>query len=130
MAPRPTLDPLSPLAAAIISQMKSGQERGDCWCRGLRVRWLAGGTKVFSYRYRATDNSLREIRLREFGALTLARARETVAIQRQEREGGRDPQFQRRKELQTLPSGRNTIPSPPRVMPPSVVWPASSLHAD
>ena len=98
MAPKPTLNALSPLTAAIISQMKSGQERGDSLCRGLRVRCLAGGTKVFFYRYRATGGSLREIRLGEFGALTLAKARETAAKKRLEREEGRDPQLEKHKE--------------------------------
>ena len=100
MAAKPTLNALSPLTAAIISQMKSGHERGDSLCRGLRVRCLAGGAKIFFYRYRAIDSSLREIRLGEFGALTLAKAREIAGKKRQEREEGRDPQLERRKERQ------------------------------
>jgi integrase len=96
MATKPTLKVLIPLTAAIISHMKSGEERGDTLCRGLRVRCLVSGKRVFFYRYRAKEGVLREIRLGEFGALTLSKAREAVVRKRLERDEGRDPQLEKR----------------------------------
>jgi len=97
MGRKPTLNELSPLTAAIISHMSSGEELADSLCRGLRVRCLATGLKVFFYRYRGKDGALRQIRLGTFGALTLAKAREAVAKRRAERDEGRDPQLEKRK---------------------------------
>lgn len=98
MPRKPTLNELSPLTAAIISQMNSREELADSLCRGLRVRCSATGLKVFFYRYRGKDGALRQIRLGNFGALTLAKAREAAAKKRLERDEGRDPQLEKRKE--------------------------------
>src|SRR5215831_7604681 len=95
---KPTLNELNPLTAAVISRMSSGEELADSQCRGLRVRCSKTGQKVFLYRYRGKDGALRQIRLGAFGALTLAKAREAVARRRQERDEGRDPQLEKRKQ--------------------------------
>ena len=97
MGRKPTLNELSPLTAAIISHMDSGEELADSLCRGLRVRCSATGLKVFFYRYRGKDGALRQIRLGKFGPLTLAKAREAAAKKRLERDEGRDPQLEKRK---------------------------------
>jgi hypothetical protein len=47
--------------------MQPGEERADAQCRGLSVRCLASGKKVFFYRYRSKDGALREIRLGDVG---------------------------------------------------------------
>jgi integrase len=78
--------------------MKPGEERGDAQCPGLRVRCSATGKKVFFYRYRARDGALREIRLGDVGALTLAKARDAALRKRLEREQGKDPQLEKRQE--------------------------------
>ena len=98
MTRKPTLKKPQPLTAAIIAYMQAGEERGDAQCAGLRVRCLASGQKVFFYRYRARDGALREIRLGEVGPLTLTKARHAVARKRLEREQGKDPQLEKRKE--------------------------------
>lgn len=87
-----------PLTAAIIADMGPGEERGDAQCPGLRVRCSASGKKVFFYRYRSTDGALREIRLGDVGPLTLARARDAALKKRVERDQGKDPQLEKRKE--------------------------------
>ena len=104
-----------PLTAAIIACMKQGEERGDAQCAGLRVRCLASGQKVFFYRYRARDGALREIRLGEVGPLTLAKARNAAVRKRLEREQGKDPQLEKRKEREQatrerIASARALIP--------------------
>jgi len=78
--------------------MEPGEERGDARCPGLRVRCLATGKKVFFYRYRAQDGALREIRLGDVGALTLAKARDAALKKRLQRDQGRDPQLEKRKK--------------------------------
>ena len=87
-----------PLTAGIIADMQPGEERGDGQCPGLRVRCSAGGKKVFFYRYRSKDGALREIRLGDVGPLTLAKARDAALKKRVERDQGKDPQLEKRKE--------------------------------
>jgi Arm domain-containing DNA-binding protein len=67
-------------------------------CPGLRVRCLARGKRVFFYRYRAQDGALREIRLGDVGALTLTKARDAALKRRLQRDQGKDPQLEKRKE--------------------------------
>ena len=98
MSEKPILRKPEPLTAAIISYMEPGEERGDARCPGLRVRCLATGNKVFFYRYRAQDGALREIRLGDVGALTLAKARDAASKKRLQRDQGKDPQLEKRKE--------------------------------
>lgn len=63
------------------------------------ARTLSGcGLKVFFYRSRSRDGALREIRLGEVAPLTLSKARDAVARKRVEREQGKDPQLEKRKE--------------------------------
>lgn len=87
-----------PLTAAIIADMQPGEERGDAQCAGLRVRCSVSGKKVFFYRYRSKDGALREIRLGDVGPLTLAKARDAALKKRVERDQGKDPQLEKRKE--------------------------------
>jgi integrase len=86
------------LTAGIIADMKPGEERGDAQRPGLRVRCSNTGKKVFFYRYRAKDGALREIRLGDVGPLTLAKARDAALRKRVERDQGKDPQLEKRKE--------------------------------
>lgn len=101
MPQRPTLKPtpkkLEPLTAAIIADMAPGEERGDAQVSGLRVRCSATGKKVFFYRYRSQDGTLREIILGEVGPLTLAKARDAALKKRLERQQGKDPQLEKRR---------------------------------
>jgi hypothetical protein len=85
-----------PLTPGIIADMKPGGERADAKCAGLRVR-CTSSARVFFYRYRARDGALRQIKLGEFGPLTLAAARVEVAKKRLQREQGVDPQIEKRK---------------------------------
>jgi integrase len=98
MAQKPILKKPEPLTAAIISYMKAGEERADAQCAGLRVRCLASGQKVFFYRYRGRDGALRQIRLGDFGPLTLAKARDAALRKRLERDQGKDPQLEKRQQ--------------------------------
>jgi integrase len=98
MSQKPIPSKPEPLTAAIIAYMQPGEERADGQCAGLRVRCLGSGKKVFFYRYRARDEALREIKLGEVGPLTLAKARLAVGRKRLEREQGKDPQLEKRKE--------------------------------
>lgn len=104
---RPIPNKPLPLTPAIIADLAPGEERADAHCPGLRVRCLAGGAKVFFYRYRTRDRVLREIKLGEFGALKLAKARDAVALKRLEREQGKDPQLDKRKETEEAKQARN-----------------------
>jgi Arm DNA-binding domain len=97
-AGKTTLKKPEPLTAGIIADMKPGEERGDAQCPGLRVRCSAMGKKVFFYRYRAADGTLREIRLGDVGPLMLAKARNAALRKRLEHEEGKDPQLEKRKE--------------------------------
>ena len=54
--------------------MRPGDEFGDPDHPGLRIR-RTNAARVFFYRYRASDCALREIKLGEFGPMTLAEAR-------------------------------------------------------
>ncbi|MBI3916075.1 MAG: tyrosine-type recombinase/integrase [Betaproteobacteria bacterium] len=78
--------------------MKPGEERADVQCAGLRVRCLGSGGKVFFYRYRGRDGALRQIRLGDFGPLTLAKARDAALRKRLERDQGKDPQLEKRQQ--------------------------------
>ena len=98
MQQKPILRKPEPLTAGIIADMGPGEERGDAQCPGLRVRCAASGKKVFFYRYRSKDGALREIRLGDVGPLTLAKARDAALKKRVERDQGKDPQLEKRKE--------------------------------
>jgi integrase len=108
MAEKPTLNSApvkgSALTPVIIADLAPGEERGDAQCRGLRVRGLASGKKVFFYRYRGADGALREIRLGYVGPLTLAKARDAALKLRVDRDRGKDPQLEKR--LQRLEATR------------------------
>lgn len=84
------------LTPAIIAAMAPGVELADPDNPGLRVRCTASGGKTFFYRYRAADGALRQIKLGEFGAMTLAGARSALAKKKLEREQGIDPQVAKR----------------------------------
>lgn len=86
-----------PLTPAIIAAMAPGRELADRDNPGLRVRCNASGTRTFFYRYRATDGALRQIKLGEFGAMTLAGARSALQKKKLEREQGVDPQVEKRR---------------------------------
>ena len=59
------------LTPRIIADLRSGDECADPDYPGLRVR-RTNAARVFFYRYRASDGALREIKLGEFGPMTLA----------------------------------------------------------
>ncbi|MFZ5558850.1 MAG: tyrosine-type recombinase/integrase [Pseudomonadota bacterium] len=59
---------------------------------------LGFGKKVFFYRYRGRDGALRQIRLGDFGPLTLAKARDAALKKRLERDQGKDPQLEKRQQ--------------------------------
>lgn len=84
------------LTSAIIAAMLPGVELSDPDHPGLRIRCNAS-SKVFFYRYRASDGALRQIKLGEFGAMTLAAARSALQKKKLERESGVDPQIEKRK---------------------------------
>jgi integrase len=86
----------SALSPAIIAAMTPGVELSDPDHPGLRVRCNAT-SRVFFYRYRASDGALRQIKLGEFGAMTLAAARSALQKKKLEREQGVDPQIEKRK---------------------------------
>jgi integrase len=98
MPQKPRSKKPQPLTAAIIAYMKPGEERADAQCAGLRVRCLGSGGKVFFYRYRARDGALRQIRLGDFGPLTLAKARDAALRKRLERDQGKDPQLEKQQQ--------------------------------
>ncbi|MBE0627868.1 MAG: DUF4102 domain-containing protein [Burkholderiales bacterium] len=66
------------LTPRIIADLRSGDECADPDHPGLRVR-RSNAARVFFYRYRASDGALREIKLGEFGPMTLAEARKALA---------------------------------------------------
>jgi integrase len=82
--------PLPFLTPRIISDMRPGDERGDTDYPGLRVR-RTNAARVFFHRYRSLDGALREIKLGEFGAMTLAEARKALGRLKLDREKGIDP---------------------------------------
>ena len=84
------------LARRIIADLRSGDERADSDDLGLRVR-RTNAARVFFYRYRAHDGALREIRLGEFGPMTLAEARKALGRLKLERERGFDPQLEKQQ---------------------------------
>jgi hypothetical protein len=84
------------LTRHIIAEMKPGDELSDAGCPGLRVR-CNGSARVFFYRYRLAGGTLRQIKLGEFGPLTLPAARVELTKRRLERERGSDPQEEKKK---------------------------------
>ena len=84
---------ISPLA---IKALKPASEIADPAHPGLRVRGTSRG-QTFFYRYRDPAGRLREIKLGEFGPLTLAEARKELARVKLARERGVDPQEEKRK---------------------------------
>lgn len=98
----------TPLSPAIIAAMQSGEELGDAACPGLRARATSKGEKVFFYRYRAADGALRQIKVGQFGPLTLAAARKQVEKLRLEREQGVDPQAEKKQARQRARTARVT----------------------
>ena len=84
------------LTPRIIADMRSGDECADPDYAGLRVR-RTNAARVFFYRYRASDSALREIKLGEFGPMTLAEARKALGRLKLERERGVDPQLQKQQ---------------------------------
>ncbi len=84
------------LTPRIIADMRSGDECGDPDHPGLRIR-RTNAARVFFYRYRAHDGALREIKLGEFGPMTLAEARKALGRLKLERERGIDPQLQKQQ---------------------------------
>jgi integrase len=93
------------LTRQIISQLRPGDETSDAACPGLRVR-CTDTAKVFFYRYRLASGELRQIKLGEFGAMTLPAARNELARRRLEREQGIDPQEEKRKVRERAKSER------------------------
>ncbi len=84
------------LSPRIIADMRPGYECGDPDHPGLRIR-RTNAARVFFYRYRARDGALREIKLGEFGPMTLAEARKALGRLKLERERGIDPQLQKQQ---------------------------------
>lgn len=98
MPEKPVLKRPEPLTAAIIADLRAGEERGDAQWPGLRVRCTSTGRKVFFCRYRAQGGALRDIRLGDAGPLTLAKACAAALKMRVERDQGKYPQFEKRKQ--------------------------------
>lgn len=84
------------LTPRIIADLRAGEECGDPDHSGLRVR-RTNAARVFFYRYRARDDALREIKLGEFGPMTLAEARKALGRLKLERERGFDPQMEKQQ---------------------------------
>jgi hypothetical protein len=84
------------LTPRIIADLRTGDERADPDHPGLRVR-RTNAVRVFFYRYRARDGALREIKLGEFGPMTLAEARKALGRLKLERERGADPQMEKQQ---------------------------------
>lgn len=84
------------LTPRIIADLRAGEECSDPDHPGLRVR-RTNAARVFFYRYRARDGALREIKLGEFGPMTLAEARKSLGRLRLERERGVDPQLEKQQ---------------------------------
>jgi integrase len=84
------------LTPRIIADLRAREECGDPDHPGLRVR-RTNAARVFFYRYRARDGALREIKLGEFGPMTLAEARKALGRVKLERERGADPQMEKQQ---------------------------------
>jgi Arm DNA-binding domain len=84
------------LTPRIIADLRSGDECADPDYPGLRVR-RTNAARVFFYRYRASDGALREIKLGEFGPMTLTEARKALGRLKLERERGFDPQLEKQQ---------------------------------
>ncbi|MGA8055987.1 MAG: integrase family protein [Burkholderiales bacterium] len=80
------------LTPRIIADLRAGEECGDPEHPGLRVR-RTDAARVFFYRYRARDGALREIKLGEFGPMTVAEARKALGRLKVDRERAIDPQM-------------------------------------
>lgn len=101
MSEKPTLKKPRALTRSIIAQMVLGEEMSDADCRGLRVRRTKTAC-VFFYRYRAADGALRQIKLGEFGVMSIPAARAEVSKRRQQLLQGTDPQLERRNTRATV----------------------------
>lgn len=79
------------LTQHIIAEMNPGNELSDAGCpRSSRaLQWL---WRFIFYRYRLTGGALRQVKLGEFGPLTLRATRVELTKRRLERERGFDPQ--------------------------------------
>jgi hypothetical protein len=86
------------LTSRIIADLRSGDEccARDADYPGLRVRRTNAARVVFC-RFRASDGALREIKLGEFGPMTLAEARRALGRLKLERERGVDPHLQKQQ---------------------------------
>ena len=80
----------------IVADLRSGDDCADPDYPGLRVR-RTNAARVFFYRDRASDGALREIKLGQFGPMTLAEARKALGRLKLERESGVDPQLQKQQ---------------------------------
>ena len=104
VSPRPGRAKLESLTALIIAKMQPGDEHADPANPGLRVRCgqpsAQGGKpkRVFFYRYREASGRLRQLKLGEFGPMTLGDARDELDKQRVERMKGKNPQEERASE--------------------------------
>lgn len=101
--PMPGRAKLEKLTPEKIIAMVAGDELADPEAPGLRVRCGSldsdgKAKRVFFYRYRDRAGALRQIRLGEFGPLTLAMARKARARKRLELDQGIDPQEQKQRE--------------------------------
>jgi hypothetical protein len=106
------------LTPRIIADMCSGDECADPDHPGLRVR-RTNAARVFFYRYRAHDGALREIKLGEFGPMTLAEARKALGRLKVERERAR----LLRRELLPRLGDRAAATVPWRELQDEVIWP-------
>ena len=93
----------SALTASIIAAMQPGEELADPATPGLRVRCGAPGadgksSRVFFYRYRDTADALRQIKLGEFGPMTLSGARAAHGEEKAKLTRGGDPQGEKRQK--------------------------------
>jgi len=84
------------LTPRIIADLRAGEECVDPDHPGLRVR-RTNAARLFFYRYRSQDGVLRQIKLGEFGPMTLAEARKTLGRLKLERDRGIDPQLQKQQ---------------------------------
>ena len=94
-----------PLTAPIIAAMRPGEELADPKAPGLRVR-CGEAARVFFYRYRDKAGALRQIKLGEFGPLTLSGARDALNEERANLTRGGDPQAEKRQGRQRAKTER------------------------
>lgn len=96
------------LTAPIIAAMRPGEELADPKAPGLRVR-CGTSAKVFFYRYRDKAGALRQIKLGEFGSMTLSGAREALNEERAKLTRGGDPQDVKRQERALAKAARKQV---------------------